>query len=88
MSKDGWTPPPSRGPLVQLSFGDWTPLGPILGYLDPSLGGWTPDRQATSTQGTKAAPWMIKPSLGFEFVGPGDELGYHLVMFNLILYRS
>ena len=44
---EGWLapPPPFAGTPVQLSLGDWTPLGPIiLGYLDPSLGGWTPDR--------------------------------------------
>ena len=68
VSKDGWTstPPPFAGTPVQLSLGDWTPLGPI--YLDPSLGGWTP-RQMASRDRVLKTP--INPSL--EFVVPGDE---------------
>ena len=88
---EGWLDPPFVGTPNPIILGGLDPLGPIiLGYLDPSLGGWTPDMQPnesrSSTQGTEAAP--IKLSLEFEFVGPGDELGYHQAMLNLILYRS
>ena len=45
--------------------------GPLPGWLDPLQ----TSESRSSTQGTEAVP--IKPSLEFEFVGPGNELGYH-----------
>ena len=44
--------PPLAGTPCPIILGGLDPLGPIiLGYLDPFLGGWTPNRRA-STQGT------------------------------------
>ena len=48
--------PPLHGdPRSNYPWRDWTPLGSIiLGYLDPSLGGWTPDRRASRDRVLKA----------------------------------
>ena len=60
----------------------WTPLG----YLDSFLGGWTPTDERVVFKYSRLHPSNIASSS--KFVGPGDELGYHQTMLNLILCRS